>query len=350
MLEPVLIFKDKNDMIPYSKIVVPSSMRSPLWKCFGFPANENNEIITKSKIICCLCRAYIAYNKNTTNLSTHLSCKHPDKLAQIQGKSKGSHTPNKSGRRLQNDSSDETAPTTSKRLKLETKFSNDIDSEWYIEQSASDGENTVHPTGITTKSLIHNKRELTPNVIEFYIDENEEKPDETSNMKKPIRIDENFSLVISPNEQENGNQFHDSLGYSGKEYIECHSNDSAEDVSHKDDFLTEEFLTNINEEGDQREYNHSDMVHISAAKDDSNRIELTNDKSGSGNESKALSVSSHKTRCKDEKGFETTLIMDQLKRFLIKDLVAPSIVEGDGFISLLKSLSPNVQIPAVFQV
>lgn len=72
MLEPVLIYNDKNEMVPYSKIVVPSSMRSQLWKFFGFPANDKFEILTKKKIVCCLCRAYIAYNKNTTNLSTHL--------------------------------------------------------------------------------------------------------------------------------------------------------------------------------------------------------------------------------------------------------------------------------------
>lgn len=75
---PVLVYRNKNDIEPYNKIVVPSSMRSNYWKFFGFPANKYNEITNKSRIVCAICGASIAYNKNTTNLQTHLSTRHPE--------------------------------------------------------------------------------------------------------------------------------------------------------------------------------------------------------------------------------------------------------------------------------
>lgn len=62
----------------YSQLVVPKQMRATVWKYFGFPADESNVIITKIKIICVLCNDCITYSKNTTNLQSHLTNKHPE--------------------------------------------------------------------------------------------------------------------------------------------------------------------------------------------------------------------------------------------------------------------------------
>lgn len=70
------LVEEKHTFI-YKKLVVPSTMRSIYWKCYGFPANEDGEILTKVKIVCLLCKTVIAYNRNTSNLRMHLQNKHP---------------------------------------------------------------------------------------------------------------------------------------------------------------------------------------------------------------------------------------------------------------------------------
>ncbi|XP_037915245.1 E3 SUMO-protein ligase ZBED1 [Hermetia illucens] len=72
-----------SELFEYSHMVVPSTMRSPYWRYFGFPCDNYNNIVTKKKIICTLCSTAISYNKNTTNLRTHLVAKHPDALYQL---------------------------------------------------------------------------------------------------------------------------------------------------------------------------------------------------------------------------------------------------------------------------
>ncbi|XP_065359157.1 uncharacterized protein LOC135953272 [Calliphora vicina] len=64
------------EQIEYTRTVVPSSMRSPYWKYFGFPSDSGNNILTRQKIVCTICNTAIAYNKNTSNLRTHLMSKH----------------------------------------------------------------------------------------------------------------------------------------------------------------------------------------------------------------------------------------------------------------------------------
>lgn len=64
------------EQIEYTRTVVPSSMRSPYWKYFGFPSDSGNNILTRQKVVCTLCSTAIAYNKNTSNLRTHLMSKH----------------------------------------------------------------------------------------------------------------------------------------------------------------------------------------------------------------------------------------------------------------------------------
>lgn len=75
--------KRSHEDIRYATIVTPASMRSSYWKYFGFPADKSRTIITRSKIICKLCKNPIAYNKNTSNLRTHLNAKHPEYTIEI---------------------------------------------------------------------------------------------------------------------------------------------------------------------------------------------------------------------------------------------------------------------------
>ena len=67
----------------YKKLVVPMSMRSPYWKYYGFPATDDGDIITKVKIVCVLCKAQLAYNKNTSNLRMHLQNRHAKELMEL---------------------------------------------------------------------------------------------------------------------------------------------------------------------------------------------------------------------------------------------------------------------------
>lgn len=64
----------------YSKIIRPTSMRSTYWKFFGFPADESGSIITRRSVICSICGFTLSYNKNTSNLKSHLRSKHPDQM------------------------------------------------------------------------------------------------------------------------------------------------------------------------------------------------------------------------------------------------------------------------------
>lgn len=75
-----------SNTLNYSRLVVPNRKRSPLWKFFGFPADANGEILSKTKIVCKLCLSVFSYNQNTTNLNSHLTCKHPNDLAKLTGK------------------------------------------------------------------------------------------------------------------------------------------------------------------------------------------------------------------------------------------------------------------------
>ncbi|XP_055376629.1 uncharacterized protein LOC129608885 [Condylostylus longicornis] len=83
MSEEIEKLKEAETTVEYSKIVVPKGMRSTYWRYFGFPADDNSQIVTKNKILCVLCNTAIVYNKNTTNLRTHLVAKHPDEFIAI---------------------------------------------------------------------------------------------------------------------------------------------------------------------------------------------------------------------------------------------------------------------------
>lgn len=77
------------EQIEYTRTVVPSSMRSPYWKYFGFPSDNGNNILTRQKIVCTICNTAIAYNKNTSNLRTHLMAKHVEVFQKIIRTSSG---------------------------------------------------------------------------------------------------------------------------------------------------------------------------------------------------------------------------------------------------------------------
>ena len=63
----------------------PGKAKSTVWKYFGFwkiIKQEAPSEIMKDKTVCKLCKAEYKYNRNTTNLSQHLSKFHPDELKQ----------------------------------------------------------------------------------------------------------------------------------------------------------------------------------------------------------------------------------------------------------------------------
>lgn len=322
MIEPVLVYKDQNEMIPYSKIVVPSSMRSPLWKYFGFPADKNNEIITKKKIVCCICHSYIAYNKNTTNLSTHLSCRHPEYF-------------NNSGKRIKVEQIDESL-ISPKRSKVNEIPNSDPDSDFFIEDyhSHSQTKDILHPTGIVVKDHVKKKLQQVTNIIEVVYISKEDKIHPKSPEDQSVQmIDDNYELIMPRDEQDN-NQLIETLNYSNKDYSEETENNSVEDMTQKnDDFLTEEFLTDIH-----------DMAESTLYDDKSSQQSVTTHKTEIRNKERNAQGAEKQEMAKNSD------ITQQLKIFLIKDLVSSSIVDGDGFKSLIKTLSPNINIPNGSQV
>lgn len=72
--------QEADEVLNYSKIIRPTSMRSTYWKFFGFPADDSGSIITRRSVICSICGFALSYNKNTSNLKSHLRTKHPDQL------------------------------------------------------------------------------------------------------------------------------------------------------------------------------------------------------------------------------------------------------------------------------
>lgn len=317
MIEPVLVYKYHNETIPYSKIVVPSSMRSPLWKYFGFPADKNNEIITKKKIVCCICRSYIAYNKNTTNLSTHLSCRHPEYL-------------NNFDKRIKIDQIDESL-LSSKRSKVNEIPNSNSDPEWHIEDDDNNDSQTkdiLHPTGIVIKDHVNKKSQQISNIIEVFISEEDKTHRKASEDKSVQMSDDDYEMIISRDEPDD-NQLIETLNYSNKDYTEETEHNSIDDMTQKnDDYLTEEFLTDVHDIAESTLYRgKSSQQSISMEKN-----EITN-KNGNCHGIEKQKITGN---------FD---IMQQLKTFLIKDLVLPSIVDGEGFKSLIKTLSPNTNIP-----
>lgn len=94
---PMLEHSSTGTILHYKRLVVPSNMRSIYWKCYGFPANDENEILTRTKIVCLLCKATMTYNRNTTNLRMHLQNKHKNELAALEMVQSTTPTQNRKG-------------------------------------------------------------------------------------------------------------------------------------------------------------------------------------------------------------------------------------------------------------
>lgn len=312
-LRPTLLYKSAdeqklNDLI--KNVVVPSSMRSPLWQYFGFPADKNREILTRSKIVCCICRHLIAYNKNTTNLSTHLTNKHPEIWTKI-----------KNGARRAEEID---APISPKR-----KMKTEMTENWYSNDDDDDDmqqQQQPHPTGITLttfprskKPVYKSKFQITEDIDDFNEDDDDDEPVKSS-----------FDDIT---EHEHADQFQiETIDYAtidGNEIIDevlvtesaAHSNRS------KHDFLSPQYIT-IN--------GNNEMLYESSPK----KLIISSPSlhKPSGNENNHIEP------------FDFTEIMEQMKKFLIRDLITPSIVNGSGFKEMITFFSHSVDIPDSVQV
>lgn len=61
----------------FSKLYSPK-MKSVYWRYFGFPSNDNDEVITKQNVVCIKCHKVLTNHGNTTNLRAHLQHRHKD--------------------------------------------------------------------------------------------------------------------------------------------------------------------------------------------------------------------------------------------------------------------------------
>lgn len=330
-LTPILVYKEKNEIVPYAKIVVPNTMRSPYWKFFGFPADEGNNILTRTKIICCLCRTYIAYNKNTTNLITHLNARHQDIVEQYYTRDESA-------------SSDTCVP--SKRLKLHENMKSKSSVFGSLKSAyLSNGE---HPTGISIK-------ETTSPVTSVNI-KMEENSQYHVSVKEEMK-DENLYFM-------NSNEDVESLDEESIEVIRCNEEDfqqgacvtqnSADEDHQVVEFLDEEYLSvneldhGISARSDcQEEEINSHLVNESSVTELPTSISKNqelNSNFGSKQPYFKLAKRSPKLELKMCVYKSIDLIHD-LKQFLISDLIEPNIVEGTGFRQLIQSILKSSQLP-----
>ncbi|EDW03123.1 uncharacterized protein LOC6562822 [Drosophila grimshawi] len=61
----------------FSKLYSPK-MKSVYWRYFGFPSNDNDEVITKQSVVCIKCHKVLTNHGNTTNLRAHLQHRHKE--------------------------------------------------------------------------------------------------------------------------------------------------------------------------------------------------------------------------------------------------------------------------------
>ncbi|XP_033157246.1 uncharacterized protein LOC117139184 [Drosophila mauritiana] len=66
----------------FSKLYSPK-MKSVYWRYFGFPSNDNNEVITKQNVVCIKCHKVLTNHGNTTNLRAHLQHRHKDLFKEL---------------------------------------------------------------------------------------------------------------------------------------------------------------------------------------------------------------------------------------------------------------------------
>lgn len=305
-LKPTLLYKDESDIMPFKNVVVPSSMRSPLWRYFGFPANEKREIITKSKIICCLCYQDVAYTKNTTNLASHLSHKHPEKYTELTKKRKLSD--------VNTESSCQTNPSK--------------DVNWYsnqgVKSSTLDGSKLNHPTGINNKTYVEGRKGIYKPKFQIIEDiqyqTNNAETNENNSENEFIETDHDFinsdiDITVGGNE-------------IISEVLDTDTELTTNSSSNRDEFISAQYITI-----DPSSENLYDSTP---------RKILVQTKS---------TTSVTDTPCKSEIiQHDSAEITNQIKRFLIKDIVSSKIVDGTGFKEMINYFSPYCDVPSSTEV
>lgn len=332
--EPILVYKDSDETIPYSKVVVPSSMRSPLWRYFGFPADENNVIIHRKKIVCCICGTQIAYNKNTTNLSTHLHCKHPTIYAEFNANAQKKGAPK-----------EETEPNDEVQSKR-VKRGDDINVDWYVDENTQI-EQIKHPTGIRAKESI---KHLNASLGMF-----DDERTKQMGTKKSMILDENFELVITSEVSDRDNQFIETLDYNSKDYLDM-VNDNCDDMlrdpenlvevsdggdTGKNGFLANEFLKSLTHTTGTNTFEEA-QAHRNSIK-----INVVSVKAPTLLKANSSTENIRKRLSEDK---SNTDITGQLKSFIVKDIASPAVLDGVGFKELIQTLAGNSAIPTASEV
>lgn len=318
-LRPTLLYKSEDDILTFKNVVVPSSMRSPLWKYFGFPADENREIITRAKIVCCICYTIIAYNKNTTNLSAHLTNKHPETLIEIKRDSRTSA----------NNMDSPISPKRKPKAEMTVNwYTNDDDVQHSI--VPNEMQQKQHPTGITQKTYPRSKKSIYKPKFQVNLDDmnplDEDEPEKSS-----------FDDIT---EHEHDDQFIETIHYDNIDIHEDGNEIIAEVLDSKsvtlsnrseNDFLSTQYIT-INE-------NNEVLYESSSKKMEGKSTKLPQKLSGSS------SSNDHRITA-----INSADIIEQIKKFLIKDLIMSSIVDGSGFREMISFLSHNTDVPNSVQV
>lgn len=322
-LRPTLLYKNEDDILSFTNVVVPSSMRSPLWKHFGFPADENREILTRSKIVCCICYQSIAYNKNTTNLSTHLTNKHPEVITKMK------KVPRKATEQIDG------SVSPKRKMKAETTvnwYSNDDDDS--MQQHSIDPnkmqQRQQHPTGITQKTFARSKKsiykpkfQITEEILHDFNGVDEDDDDESG-------VKSSFDDIT---EHEHDDQFQiEAIDYAP---IDMHEDgneiiDEANSNRSKDDFLSTQYITITD---------NNELVYENSPK-----------KMALSSLSPQKAAGSNTNENNPIKPYDSADIMEQMKKFFVKDLITPTIANGSGFKEMITFFSHSVNIPNSVQV
>lgn len=349
-LEPVLIYKSKKEIMSFDRIVVPASMRSSYWKFFGFPADRYNNIINKNKIVCALCQVTIAYNKNTTNLQTHLNAKHPDIVKKFFPNEKATNDcENGAVQRKRSlvtiaatsavsaimpakmPSTSTSAATIisaddikSKRIKIEIPTSK---TEWENGVCVRTIPPQQHPTGISMKATVLNTAD---DCTESY--------------------DENLKYI----DRVESDEFIDELDGQNTEYIEVNSEqyeiDDEAEQSHEGedgnriDYTTENQCYSIEIESVPHVDHKPDDEDGDASGGENYKILVSNDNKRAG----AKLKSPRKVHMLSSRNIIN--IEEDLTAFIIKDILSPDILDGTGFRNLISKLYGSIDIPTAAEV
>lgn len=322
ILSPILIYKNKNEMIPFSKLVVPPSMRSRYWKFFGFPADESNNILTRTKVVCGICKSYIAYNRNTTNLSTHLNAKHPEYIKKyFSSEDKSQLKRRLTGRSLNNETN------------IKHSKSNDSDSDLWCAKDDMKNEISLlkskpqqHPTGITTKECIRSSSDV-PNTssIVTSIDDNEfiESLDYTT-------TNEYIDIVIT-----------ETQSYS--DGVEDSQERISNDFLSEEEYLSPMNIIDVDSKPQLGECEYDEDVNSYAT----NHSQETASKTSIDINKNTENLEQNSTMTELSKTENRPDILQQIKKFLICDLESCALTQGNGFKQMIAALTQETEFPSV---